>query len=223
AAVPIVPRFTIDVPDLTDVDDLARVHVHGWEVAYGHVLHGEEWFGPPAIARRVEHWTRWLTPGTPEADEGRFRVGRDATGTVVGLAASWPPRDPEPVRERELSVLYVEAAWHGTGLARALVDALLGDAPASLWVAEDNPRALRFYEKPGFAADGARQVVERRPQLPDARMVRCALVGQIAPRPVAARVRPRSRGTARKIPLGEDAVALPGGRDGPRRPATVES
>ena len=172
AAVPIVPRFTIDVPDLTDVDDLARVHVHGWEVAYGHVLHGEEWFGPPAIARRVEHWTRWLTPGTPEADEGRFRVGRDAAGTVVGLAASWPPQDAEPVRERELSVLYVEAAWHGTGLARALVDALLGDAPASLWVAEDNPRARRFYEKLGFAADGARQVDERWPQLPDVRMVR---------------------------------------------------
>src|SRR5699024_7805448 len=109
------------------------------------------------------------------------------------------------------------------GLARALVDALLGDAPASLWVAEDNPRARRFYEKLGFAADGARQVDERGPQLPGVPRVRGALAGPMAPRPGAARVRPRSRGTARKSPLGEDAVALPGGRDGPRRPATVES
>ena len=169
---PTAARFRIDVPTLADVPDLARVHVRGWEVAYGHALQGDQWFGAPAIARRIEHWTRWLTPGTPEADEGGFRVGRDGDGTVVGLAASWPPRDAEPVRERELSTLYVEAAWHGTGLARALVESLLGDAPASLWVAEDNSRARRFYEKLGFRADGARQVDQRWPQLPDVRMVR---------------------------------------------------
>src|SRR5699024_9423776 len=208
-------------------------------------LHGEEWFGPPAIARRIEHWTRWLTPGTPEADEGRFRVGRDAAGTVVGLAASGPPQDAEPVRERELSVLYVEAAWHGTGLAQDLVASLLGDAPASLWVAEDNPRARRFYEKLGFAADGARQVDQRWPQLrtcawcaarPSARPHR-ATPPHPADRPdrraenapplrgcaAAARIRPRSRGTGRRIPLGDDAVALPDGRGGPRPRATVES
>jgi len=164
--------FTIDVPSLADVPALARVHVHGWEVAYGHVLHGEEWFGGPAIARRIEHWTRWLTPGAPEADDGTFRVGRSGEGTVVGLAASWPPRDPEPVRERELSVLYVEQAWHGTGLARALVESLIGQEPASLWVAEDNARAQRFYAKLGFVADGVRQVDPRWPELPDLRMVR---------------------------------------------------
>ena len=56
--------FTVDVPTLADVPALARVHVRGWEVAYGHVLAGEEWFGQPAIERRIEQWTRWLTPGT---------------------------------------------------------------------------------------------------------------------------------------------------------------
>jgi GNAT superfamily N-acetyltransferase len=167
------PRgFIIDVPTLADVPALARVHVRGWEVAYGHVLAGEEWFGRPAIERRIEHWTRWLTPGTPEADEGSFQVGRDGDGTPVGLAASWAPRDVEPVRQRELSVLYVEQGWHGTGLAKALVEALIGEEPASLWVAEDNARAQRFYAKLGFAADGARHVDERWPELPDIRMVR---------------------------------------------------
>ena len=58
--------FTIDVPTLADVPGLARVHVGGWEVAYGHALHGEEWFGEPAIARRLEPWTRWLTPGSAQ-------------------------------------------------------------------------------------------------------------------------------------------------------------
>ena len=164
--------FTIDVPSLEDAPAIARVHVRGWEVAYGHVLSGEEWFGEPAIQRRTAQWTRWLTPGTPEADAGTFRIGRDEYEVPVGLAASWAPQDAEPVRERELSVLYVVAEWHGSGLGRALVESLLGDAPASLWVAEDNARARRFYEKLGFAPDGARQIDERWPQLPDIRMVR---------------------------------------------------
>ena len=167
-----VSAFTVDVPTLADVPALARVHVRSWEVAYGHVLAGEEWFGQPAIERRIEQWTRWLTPGAPEADEGAFRAGRDGDGTPVGLAASWPPRDAEPVRERELSVLYVEAAWHGTGMAQALVESLIGEEPASLWVAEDNARAQRFYAKLGFAPDGARHVDPRWPALPDIRMVR---------------------------------------------------
>src|SRR5699024_7362513 len=139
----------------------------------------------------------------------RFRVGRDAAGTVVGLAASWPPQDAEPVRERELSVLYVEAAWHGTGLAQDLVASLLGDTPASLWVAEDNPRARRFSEKLGFGADRAVRRAEKAPPLRG-----CA---------AAAPMRPRSRGTGRRLPLGDAAAALPHGRGGPRRRAPVES
>ncbi|MEO2096172.1 MAG: GNAT family N-acetyltransferase [Brachybacterium sp.] len=166
------PAFTIDVPAPADAPALARVHVRGWEVAYSHALTGEEWFGEPAIARRFAHWTTWLTPGTPEADEGSFRVGRDGDGDPVGLAASWAPSEAEPARERELSVLYVLPEWHGTGMARALVTALIGEEPASLWVAEDNARAQRFYEKLGFAPDGVRRVDEQWPERPDLRMVR---------------------------------------------------
>src|SRR5690606_14186422 len=104
--------FATDLPTLTGTPELARVHVRGWERAYAHALTGEECLVAPAIARRLEHWARWRAPGAPEADEGIFRVGRDGDGVPVGLAASWPPRDPQPVRERELSVLYVLPEWH---------------------------------------------------------------------------------------------------------------
>jgi RimJ/RimL family protein N-acetyltransferase len=35
-----------------------------------------------------------------------------------------------------------------------LRDAAIGDAPAYLFVADDNPRATRFYERNGFEFDG---------------------------------------------------------------------
>lgn len=166
------PAFTIDTPTLEDVPALARIHVRGWEIAYAHLISGDEWFGQEAIDRRIEHWTHWLTPGTRAADEGVYRVGRDATGAVIGLAASWPPRDAQPVRPRELSVLYLDEAWLGTGVARALTEAILEGGPASVWVAEQNPRARRFYEKLGFAPDGATQVEEQLGGIRDIRMVR---------------------------------------------------
>ena len=166
------PAFSIDTPTLADVPALARLHVRGWEVAYSHLLRGEQWFGQEAIDRRIGHWTTWLTPGTRAADEGRYRVGRDGDGAVIGLAASWPPRDAQPVRDRELSVLYLDEAWFGSGLAMALTEAILEGEPASVWVTEDNPRARRFYEKAGFRPDGATQVEEHLGNLRDLRMVR---------------------------------------------------
>ena len=47
------------------------------------------------------------------------------------------------------------ADFHGTGAGQRLLDAAIGDAPAFLFVADRNPRAVRFYERNGFEFDGA--------------------------------------------------------------------
>ena len=61
--------------------------------------------------------------------------------------------------ERQLYVLYVRAADHGTGAGPALLQAVLDpDVSAVLWVADPNARAQAFYRKHGFVADGAVQV-----------------------------------------------------------------
>jgi ribosomal protein S18 acetylase RimI-like enzyme len=63
-------------------------------------------------------------------------------------------------RAAEIQRLYVDAPWHGKGVAHALMDALLGAAVAGgadvawLGVWEHNPRAIAFYEKSGFSAVG---------------------------------------------------------------------
>ncbi|MGY5765185.1 N-acetyltransferase family protein [Brachybacterium sp. DNPG3] len=166
-----VRTYSIDVPLPEDAPAIARIHVGGWREAYAHLL-DESWFSEDAVARRTVQWTQWLTPGNPAHDEGVYRIGRDGCGTPIGLAASWPVRDELPVRDLELSLLYVDRAWWGTGLADSLVCSVIGDSPASLWVAEDNPRARRFYEKLGFAPDGTRQTEQQLGGIEDIRMVR---------------------------------------------------
>ncbi|HXT49462.1 MAG TPA: GNAT family N-acetyltransferase [Thermoanaerobaculia bacterium] len=78
----------------------------------------------------------------------------------------------------EIYRFYALSAWHGTGLAAALMDECValareaGAAAIRLGVWERNPRAIRFYEKHGFAVVGSQPfVLGNDPQL-DLVMVR---------------------------------------------------
>lgn len=103
--------------------------------------------------RSIENWQRMLDGGTPA-------MLAEVGGTVVGLAvvAAAVTRDEiAPVRELELTNLYVLGRHQGSGIGAALLEAVLpAGASAQLWVAQANPHAVRFYERHGFAADGAR-------------------------------------------------------------------
>ena len=63
-------------------------------------------------------------------------------------------------RPAEVQRLYVDASWHGKGVAQALMASLLdvavvgGADVAWLGVWEQNPRAISFYAKNGFAVVG---------------------------------------------------------------------
>lgn len=70
---------------------------------------------------------------------------------------------PEGVRARhpaELARLYVDRAWHGRGVAVALMDACLAQSRdwgcdgTWLGVWHRNPRAIAFYERHGFVQVG---------------------------------------------------------------------
>ena len=77
-------------------------------------------------------------------------------GEIVGFVGSGPARDRDAPRARELYFIYLLDAFHGTGTGQRLFDAAV-DAGEELylWVAEDNPRAHRFYTRNGFTLDGA--------------------------------------------------------------------
>ena len=83
------------------------------------------------------------------------------------LSAPWPhplSTDGEERRVAELYALYVHPAWWSTGTGRALMDRVLARSVRRLLVdhavgAAGQRRARRFYERAGFAPDGATNVL----------------------------------------------------------------
>jgi len=139
-----------------DVRQMARVHVRCWQETYRGLMPDAVLDDPGFTAARERMWTDVLT-------SGRYRQNRVAVAErddeLVGIAMSGPPEDATAAWMRQLYVLYVYAADHGTGAGRALLEAVIDSAEAAaLWVADPNPRAQAFYRKHGFAADGTAKV-----------------------------------------------------------------
>ena len=135
---------------------MARVHVSSWQETDRGLMSDAVLDDPGLLARRERFWT------APLADAS-YRQNRVAVaeldGELVGIALSGPPPEADAGYARQLYVLYVLAAYHGTGTGLALLEAVV-DAGQSvaLWVADPNPRAQAFYRKHGFIADGTVQV-----------------------------------------------------------------
>ena len=153
-----------------DVDALARVHVATWRETYVDLL-PERFFGEEALAHRQRLWRRALIED-PQASHSIVVAEDDED--VVGFAWAGPtmPDDADTGVARQLYAIYLLARDHGRGVGRRLLDAVIGDADACLWVARENPRARRFYERAGFVADGLEKPDDRVPTFWELRMVR---------------------------------------------------
>lgn len=157
-------------PRLDDAEELAAVHVQAWREAYRELL-PERFYDDAARERRRVMWADLLASG--DAGE-RVRVAR-REGRIVGFVAIGPSVEHQghpPLREEQLYALYVLSRCHGQGVGQALLDEALHERPAQLWMAKDNPRARRFYEKNGFAGDGIELVDPDLDGLVEIRMVR---------------------------------------------------
>jgi GNAT superfamily N-acetyltransferase len=108
------------------------------------------------IAERGGHLVGWTTFGTSR--------DRDTDASVA-----------------EIHGLYVDPEWWGAGVGSRLIElahSRLSVPPVervTLWVLTQNHRAIEFYMKRGFRADGAKGVYERDDlRLPQMRMSRPA-------------------------------------------------
>ena len=133
-----------------DAEALGRVHATCWHETYDHLI-SKAALENVSPKRLAELWTHWAAQG-PE-----FKMfAALADGEIVGFVGSGPARDRDAPRGRELYFIYLLDAFHGTGTGQRLFDAAVEkDEPVYLWVADDNPRAHRFYTRNGFTLDGA--------------------------------------------------------------------
>ena len=97
-----------------------------------------------------------------------------ADGAAVGLVAGYRTDDDV----RHLVSMWVDAAHRGSGAAARLVEAVCrwavedGGRAVSLWVADGNDRARRFYERLGFTGTGERQPLPSAPEIGEERLER---------------------------------------------------
>jgi ribosomal protein S18 acetylase RimI-like enzyme len=157
----------------SDAEAIARVHVDAGRETYSNVL-AEHRFSEDAFSQRKQYWTGYLSL---EPQPGRLVIAERGEA-LVGFANSGEARGSDaehgfpPARPLHLFSIYLLAAAHGTGLGQTMLDAVLRDEPAQLWVLRGNHRAIAFYERNGFSADGIAFVDPAEPSLVELRMVR---------------------------------------------------
>lgn len=162
--------FVIREPAAGEAALLAELHVATWREAYEHLLPAG-FFDAEHVASRHRMWNQILNDPAPTVT---VRVAEHG-GHLVGFALAGPTSadgGENPGRDTHLYAIYVSAAQHGTGVGQALLDSVLGTDPAALWVAKQNPRAIAFYVRNGFAFDGTEKVDPMAPAITEARMVR---------------------------------------------------
>jgi ribosomal protein S18 acetylase RimI-like enzyme len=137
---------------LEDARRLAEIHVETWRATYVGVMPQEALDGL-SVEEREELWREWI----PHPETEVFVAAPD--GEVVGFVSVGPSWSTPGVGE--LYSIYVVPSAHGSGAGPALMDVAVAALArrwdeAILWVATENPRARRFYERHGWVADGER-------------------------------------------------------------------
>jgi GNAT superfamily N-acetyltransferase len=161
-----------------DAEQIAAVMRASWRAAYEGII------APEVIGRvtaddggarvrqsfRTRPWQKTIVAVAADPEAAAGIVGYAFFGPEQDvLGAPWPhPQSAagEQGRVAEVYALYVHPEWWSTGTGRALMDRVLATVAAAgylsvrLWVLRDNTRARRFYERAGFAPDGASHTLE---------------------------------------------------------------
>lgn len=124
----------------------AFVHWRAWHEAYPGLV-SQAFLDRLTLEKCEQMAFRW---------RDQLMVAKDGD-RVVGFVGCGD-RGAEAPGIGEIFALYVLSEYYGTGTARRLMEAGLEQLRAypqvCLWVLKENKRAIRFYEKCGFRADG---------------------------------------------------------------------
>ncbi|MBS3178805.1 MULTISPECIES: GNAT family N-acetyltransferase [unclassified Pseudoclavibacter] len=154
-----------------DARGVAVVHVDSWRAAYAGLIPAEVLAGL-SVEQRSEVWKRWIVAssrgettdlGAPQPH--RLLVAQERE-RIVGWVAFGPGRDAGEGHRGELGGLYVHPDHWSTGVGASLIGhaetelRAAGHTDAYAWVLSGNQRAIGFYERQGWLADGASKVAD---------------------------------------------------------------
>ena len=129
-----------------EISGKAYVHWKAWHEAYPGIV-SQDYLDRLTLEKCREMAHSW-TDGILVAKE---------QGRVIGFAGYGNRGDKAP-GTGEIFAMYVLSEYYGKGVGRLLMEAALeglkGCRQICLWVLKENNRAIRFYEKNGFCADG---------------------------------------------------------------------
>ncbi|MDW3219742.1 MAG: GNAT family N-acetyltransferase [Acidimicrobiales bacterium] len=139
-----------------DAPGIARVHVRAWQHGYAGLVDPEFLAGLTVAQRTVEWRDVWLAQPSQGA-----RLAAEVDDEIVGFVVGTTESPTEGCGE--IFSIYVDPDAWGTGAGSALLRAASAELradrtrPLVLWVLEGNDRAITFYERHGWRADGARK------------------------------------------------------------------
>jgi len=174
-------EFEIAPMDPDEVASVAKAHIVMQAATYAPYAHGD-------FTAQLYDGLEERIPDMLKAD--RVMVAKNPWGNIVavGMAGEGPEwweesDDPSfvwPSVTRYLKTLFTMPGTHGSGLGSAMLEAVLPDGEAAyLWTMTENPRAIRFYEKHGFAPDGYGRIAVGFGNMQMIRMVRNPHVGKL--------------------------------------------
>lgn len=149
--------YLIREPQMDDVEGFATLHVRIWQQTYRGLM-DDAVVDDLSVDTFRPMWysiAKAFAQGTVPQDGRSFRVavlGEEP----VGFLMAGPARDEDAPAPRQVWSLNVAPEHQGSGIAQRLMDEAFGEGSGYLWVAEGNARAIRFYERNGFALDGTR-------------------------------------------------------------------
>ena len=168
---------------VSDAADLARVQVGRWRAGYAGLV-PEDVLGELTSGTAEERWREQWEASIQAPPSSRHRVmvavGTDGGGgrVVAGFASFGPGTDADrwPGTDAELYELAVDperaGLGHGSRLLNAAAATLAEDGfgTVSAWVLERDAAARGFLESAGWAADGARKVLDMGASVPMIRL-----------------------------------------------------
>lgn len=143
-----------------DAAAIARIRVDSWRAAYAGIV-------PARILERMDAaaFAPRLALRLGGADHG-ILAAQAADGAVEGFVIAGPSRDEDAQGAGEIGAIYLAPEARGRGIGAALLEAACegladrGFGSVVLWVLTANAPARRFYERHGFARDGAAQMLD---------------------------------------------------------------